>query len=319
MKKNVLLLLMVLAGAACLCWPGVSANATPEPVQSGAPETIVMYPLSADKNPAGAAMKTAIFTHKAHEGRVERCETCHHTGDPVACATCHSVEGKAEGKFVTLERAMHATRVKPVQGKNTPTSCVSCHVSVYKERTECAGCHAIVTPSRDENWCASCHSGPSTTDPQIKKLMADKLDFNEKTALANKLAKQAEEKKQPAEALAYDCPKTLVLGSVAKDYEPNVFPHGDHVLILLSKSDDKMAQAFHNGSKTVCMTCHHRSPSDATPPKCGNCHKKTIDPERPERPNLTAAYHLQCMGCHEAMKVEKPKNNDCSTCHKPRS
>ena len=318
-RKNVLLLLMVLAGAACLYWPGESAKATPEPVQSGAPETIVMYPHPAGKNPAGMTMKTTIFQHSAHEGRVEKCETCHHTGDPVPCTSCHSVEGKAEGKYVTLERAMHAARIEPGKSKNTPSSCVSCHAKVYKQRTECAGCHAIVTPSRDEAWCASCHNGPSTTDPQIKKLMSDKLGYKEKTALAGKLAAQVATEKQQPEALAFDCPRTLVLGSLSKDYEPCVFPHGDHVLILLSKGDDTMAKAFHNGSKTVCLTCHHRSPASATPPKCGNCHTKTVDPDRPGRPNLTAAYHLQCMGCHEAMKVEKPKNADCGTCHKPRS
>ena len=47
-------------------------------------------------------------------------------------------------------------------------------------------------------------------------------------------------------------------------------------------------------------------------------HTKDIDPKNPNRPNLKAAYHLQCMGCHQGMNVGRPKNTDCTTCHKAR-
>lgn len=83
--------------------------------------------------------------------------------------------------------------------------------------------------------------------------------------------------------------------------------------------DDKLAQAFHTKPETLCAACHHNSPLSATPPKCGSCHTTNIDPKNPTRPTLKAAYHLQCMGCHKAMKVGRPKNTDCTTCHKQRA
>lgn len=272
-----------------------------------------MYPLSADKNPAGAAMKTAIFTHKAHEGRVERCETCHHTGDPVACATCHSVEGKAEGKFVTLERAMHATRVKPVQGKNTPTSCVSCHVSVYKERTECAGCHAIVKAKQDERWCATCHN-LEVSPAQMEKGVAGMLDLTARGEIAAKALKQ---RKAPEPLInPNSAPRLSEIGDLSEKFMPNKFTHRRHIASLMRKiKSDELARAFHNSPAILCSTCHHNSPMTANPPRCASCHD-TRGNAASERPSLKAAYHLQCMGCHDGAKVNRPKKTSCTTCHK---
>ena len=52
------------------------------------------------------------------------------------------------------------------------------------------------------------------------------------------------------------------------------------------------------------------------PPKCGSCHSKTIDPANPDRPTLKAAYHLNCIGCHNGMNVARPVATDCVACHK---
>ena len=93
-----------------------------------------MFPVSEKPNPKGSAMKPVVFNHLIHEKKVENCETCHHTGDPVACTTCHTVEGKAEGNFITLDRAMHATNIAKRAKGNTPVSCVSCHEQQTKER-----------------------------------------------------------------------------------------------------------------------------------------------------------------------------------------
>jgi cytochrome c553 len=51
------------------------------------------------------------------------------------------------------------------------------------------------------------------------------------------------------------------------------------------------------------------------PPKCASCHGKTADMKLPDRPALKAAYHLQCMGCHERMKVDPVAKTDCTGCH----
>jgi hypothetical protein len=40
---------------------------------------------------------------------------------------------------------------------------------------------------------------------------------------------------------------------------------------------------------------------------------------QPERPQLKAAYHLQCMGCHKGMDVKRPVNTSCASCHKAKA
>ena len=162
-----LLAAMALAGAACLTsWGAGSASAASlEPTDSGAPSAMVIFPVGEKPNPKGAAMKPVVFNHLVHEKKVENCESSHHTGDTVACTTCHTVEGKAEGNFITLERAMHAPKIAKRAKGNTPQSCVSCHEQQLKRR-ECAGCHVLVKPVRNDAWCAVCHTvAPSMTKP----------------------------------------------------------------------------------------------------------------------------------------------------------
>jgi hypothetical protein len=78
---------------------------------------------------------------------------------------------------------------------------------------------------------------------------------------------------------------------------------------------DRLASAFHTDPATLCSGCHHNSPPSMNPPKCGSCHGTTTDPKSPGRITLKAAYHLQCMGCHERMKVEFVVKTDCTGCH----
>ena len=314
-----LLAALALAGAACLTalGAGTATAAALEPTDSGAPSAIVMFPVSAKPNPKGAAMKPAVFNHLIHEKKIANCETCHHTGDPVACSTCHTTEGKAEGNFVTLDRAMHATKIAKRAKGNTPVSCVSCHEQQTKERRECAGCHAIVTPKRDQAWCATCHNVTSSMTPEQMQLgIKGKLPADQNEALAAETV-QSQKPVQPLTAM--QGPLKVTIDALADKYEPNNFTHRRHVASLMERiKGDKLAAAFHNKPETLCATCHHRSPLSATPPKCGSCHTKDIDPKNPNRPNLKAAYHLQCMGCHQGMNVGRPKNTDCTTCHKAR-
>ena len=44
------------------------------------------------------------------------------------------------------------------------------------------------------------------------------------------------------------------------------------------------------------------------------CHGIRFDPKELGKPGILAAYHRQCMGCHEAMD-QKPKALDCVKCH----
>ena len=311
-----LLAAIALAGAACLTALGGTATAAAlEPTDSGAPSAIVMFPVGEKPNPKGAAMKPVVFNHLIHEKKIDNCETCHHTGDPVSCSTCHTVEGKAEGNYITLDRAMHATNIAKRAKGNTPVSCVSCHEQQTKERRECAGCHAIVTPKRDEAWCATCHNiTPSMTPEQMQKGINGTLlpGDNEALAAETVLARKPVEPVSPMLA-----PYKVVIGALADKYEPSNFTHRRHLTSLMERiKDDKLAQAFHNKPEILCATCHHRSPLSLTPPKCGSCHTKEIDKANPGRPNLMAAYHLQCMGCHKGMDVARPRDTDCTTCHK---
>lgn len=311
-----LLAAIALAGAACLTAMGGTAKAAAlEPTDSGAPSAIVMFPVGEKPNPKGAAMKPVVFNHLIHEKKIDNCETCHHTGDPVSCSTCHTVEGKAEGNYITLDRAMHATNIAKRAKGNTPVSCVSCHEQQTKERRECAGCHAIVTPKRDEAWCATCHNiTPSMTPEQMQKGINGTLlpGDNEALAAETVLAQKTVEPVSPMLA-----PYKVVIDALADKYEPSNFTHRRHLTSLMERiKDDKLAQAFHNKPEILCATCHHRSPLSLTPPKCGSCHTKEVDKANPGRPNLMAAYHLQCMGCHKGMDVARPRDTDCTTCHK---
>lgn len=312
-----LLAAIALAGAACLTALGAGSvtAAALEPTDSGAPSAIVMFPVGEKPNPKGAAMKPVVFNHLVHEKKIDNCETCHHTGDPVSCSTCHTVEGKAEGKFITLDRAMHGTNIAKRAKGNTPVSCVSCHEQQTKDRRECAGCHAIVTPKRDQAWCATCHTiTPSMTPEQMQKGINGTLLPGDNEALAAETV-LAQKPVTPVSPML--APLKVVIDSLADKYEGSNFTHSRHLTSLMEGiKDDKLAQAFHNQPELLCATCHHRSPLSLTPPKCGSCHTKEIDKANPGRPNLMAAYHLQCMGCHKGMNVARPRDTDCTTCHK---
>ncbi|MDD6180649.1 MAG: cytochrome c3 family protein [Desulfovibrionaceae bacterium] len=286
-----------------------------EPTESGAPSAMVLFPVTEKANPAKAAMRPVVFNHLVHEKKISDCETCHHTGDPTSCASCHTVEGKAEGNFITLERAMHAENIAKRANGKTPSSCVSCHNENLKRR-ECAGCHAIVTPKRDEAYCAACHNvTPKMTDEEMQQGMQGKLASDEALATETVLGKKPVNRIAP-QAIPYK----VQIDGLKDDYEGCSFTHARHVASLMKRMEnDKLADAFHSSPETLCQACHHRSPLSATPPKCSSCHKAAIDPAHPERPNLKAAYHLQCMGCHNAMKVARPQNQDCTTCHKERA
>ncbi|MBQ9536357.1 MAG: Nine-heme cytochrome C [Desulfovibrionaceae bacterium] len=318
--KLLLLAAFALAGAACLLFrgpDGTMAAKAPELTDSGALPVQVLFPVSAKPNPGAVGMKPVVFTHKLHESKVQNCETCHHTGDPVPCTTCHTVEGCAEGNFVTLERAMHATNIRQVKNGRTPESCVSCHTKLYSQRKECAGCHSIVKPNHNAQWCAVCHQKvPNMTQEQFAKGVAGKLDPMEGMRLAEAtIAARKEVKYADPTKMNY----RMVIDSLVDKYEPNYFNHARHIVSVERKiKGNLLAKAFHNSPRVFCKTCHHHTPALATPPKCVSCHNSRIDKKYPGRPPLKAAYHLQCMGCHDGMQVKRPRKTDCTGCHKLR-
>ena len=104
------------------------------------PNATVLFPVSEKPNPKGASMTPVTFNHQAHVDKIDDCTACHHTGDMVACSTCHTVEGKAEGNFITLERAMHATKIAPRKDgvTNAPAATRSSPPSVTPGGVACA-------------------------------------------------------------------------------------------------------------------------------------------------------------------------------------
>lgn len=318
MRNGKALLTQTLKAAACtfclfaLC-AGPVAAAELEETDSGAPSAMVMFPVTGDGTATKGSMKPAVFNHLIHEKAVSDCVTCHHTGDPQSCADCHTLTGSPEGKGITLERAMHATNIAPRADGNTPKSCVSCHEERYKAKQECAGCHNIVVPARDDKWCAVCHYA-NVTPEQLAKGTAGSLTAEENLEIATK---SVTTKVAPEKVPGYFEPTKVVIDTLADEYQPCLFSHRRHVASLVERiKNDKLAEAFHYQPEVICATCHHRSPLSMTPPKCGSCHQTKIDPANPGRPNLKAAYHLQCMGCHNGMGVQRPANTDCTTCHK---
>lgn len=318
MRNGTTLLLLAaiaVAGAAYLTlWDAGPVPAAPALTSvSDAPSAMVIFPVGEKPNPEGVGMKPVVFNHLVHENRVDDCESCHHTGETVACTTCHTVEGRSEGKFVTLDQAMHAPNIaKRVKG-NTPQSCVSCHTEQLQRR-ECAGCHGIVKPTRSEAYCNACHNVAGLTKADMVAGIAGKLPAKRNAQLAADTLKARE---NPVQLQPTDGPYKVMIDGITDEYKANMFAHRRHVSSLMERlKDNSLASAFHSQPATLCSTCHHNSPLKSAPPKCGSCHSQRINPANPERPQLKAAYHLQCMGCHKGMNVARPLNTSCVTCHK---
>ena len=65
-----------------------------------------------------------------------------------------------------------------------------------------------------------------------------------------------------------------------------------------------------------CAACHHYRPADESASetvRCAACHQEAFKAEAQDRVGLKAAYHLQCMGCHQ----ERDKGPvGCQCCHR---
>jgi len=245
-------------------------------------------------NVENAKMKGVGFNHKNHEYYHKTCRACHHERLR-ACKDCHKLEGIPEGAWVNLVDAYHAPF--------SEHSCVGCHNKKKLEK-DCAGCHRFIplidikAKEPKKEVCDRCHTGkkevilppPLSTaglDPEVVK-------------------------------------KEIKIKVLEKEFEPADFPHRKIIDKLVDISNNnKLARYFHNDLKILCEGCHHqrKSPAEAkkdTPPSCQNCHPKYFNPVNPNKLKLQSAYHVQCIGCHDNMRLEKPTHR-CSDCHKEKS
>ena len=247
-------------------------------------------------------MQSVPFDHKAHERYNNSCKVCHHAALD-ACVSCHSLEGQKEGNFIKLERAMH------ILDKNA--SCVGCH-SRQQAAAECAGCHKSIPQQvpMPEDTCRVCHRGlvPRDLAP---------LDADMRTMIAGELLQS-----RPRVSGTYaekDIPEKVAIKTLVDQFDAVSLPHRKIVLKLAQNiKENPLAGYFHRDPGTLCQGCHHRSPESLKPPACNSCHGTVREIKEADKPILTAAYHQQCMSCHQAMGIQKPDSRDCTACHKKR-
>ncbi|MDR2488145.1 MAG: cytochrome c family protein [Desulfovibrio sp.] len=279
-------------------------------LERGQPDAALMTATPEETNNLKSSMKPVSFNHELHELSAKDCRSCHHR-QIGPCSSCHSLEGKREGGFVTQAGAMHAV--------SSGRSCVGCHAA-ETQKPSCAGCHTVPLRHVPQSACESCHSQPvgvSPTDAENASLL--QLDKQSQTALAKATATRRGNmgiSAMPAFHAA-SLPEKIRIGILSKDYEPAEFPHRAIVSTLLKKQEGRLAAVFHAGNNTVCRGCHHNSPASNTPPGCVSCHGTNVVTAINGTPPLAAAYHKQCMGCHASM-AQKPAQDDCAGCHKPR-
>lgn len=247
-------------------------------------------------------MEAVAFDHKGHEASNDTCRACHHASLE-KCSNCHTLTGDEKGDFVNLEQAHHLV--------TSDKSCIGCHRAETAD-PKCAGCHSFMSPTekRDEATCLKCHE---RLGEDAKEDIAEAEDAEALQKIARELIEDRtfSEETYPEK----DVPEKVVIKVMMDQYEAVELPHRKIVSKLVANLEgNKMAAFYHAEKGTLCQGCHHNSPTSVQPPKCITCHGKPFDENNLNRPGLLAAYHQQCMTCHERMGIEKPAG--CTGCHK---
>jgi hypothetical protein len=182
-------------------------------------------------------------------------------------------------------------------------SCMGCH-DINQKKPACAACHESMTNDMTPGAsCALCHMKPVAATGVSDEVLAKRLLKTRKISSATYKDK--------------DIPDKVIIKDLSDKYEPAELPHRAIIKTLLDNmKDNKLAAYFHAEKGMICQGCHHNSPIDKKPPRCGSCHGKPFNKDTPTRPGLKAAYHQQCMGCHKILNLEKPKATACIECHK---
>ena len=265
----------------------------------GQPDVTIIQAVKSDGQKVAPFTRMSVvpFNHIGHETYNDTCRACHHSSME-ACGKCHTLQGSKDGKFVSLQTAMHRVGAQ--------ASCLGCHDGFQAEKS-CVGCHASM-PRKDPpglSGCVSCHMPkPAAATPQTEpKAMAAMLLEARKPVTATYVDE--------------DIPETVEIKALSKQYEPAKLPHRKIVQTLVKNlKDSKLAGDFHRDPGTICQGCHHNSPVAKKPPACASCHGQPFDGRNLFKPGLQAAYHLQCMECHKDMEIEKPVATNCTGCHK---
>lgn len=237
----------------------------------------------------GGMMKGVSFDHKSHQENSLTCKECHHE-TLNSCKTCHTLTGSADGKWITTANAYH----HPF----SEAACTGCHAKI-KARNNCAGCHHRLrdmdtqTKGPKKEFCSVCHSGSEKVPVQREQIQSPHL-------------------------IGGQVPDKVTIKVLENEYRPSTFPHLKIIEKLIDTTNDsRLASTFHKNIDSICQGCHHQSLPKAEaekrkPPYCRNCHSIGFDAQNINRPRLLAAYHRQCIGCHNKMNIDA---KDCRDCH----
>ena len=276
-------------------------------LERGQPRAALMIPedeAREEPRESPGEMGPVPFDHRAHEGYQDTCRVCHHKSLE-ACGECHTLSGSREGDFVQLSQAMHEVQ--------SDRSCTGCHQNQMQE-SECAGCHQFIPRERitgRDTECNTCHLSKNASIG-YKDLAGMSRQMREEKAREFISSRNSTLKLYPEE----DIPEEVTIDYLADTYEGARMPHRQIVLSLAEKVESNtMAGYFHQSEGTLCQGCHHNSPASREPPSCRSCHGKPFQERDPLKPGLQAAYHQQCMNCHQAMNIEEPADRDCTACH----
>lgn len=243
----------------------------------------------------GASSNLVPFNHAFHETQTQACSDCHHQ-TLKACSSCHTLKAGEAGGGVNLEQAYH--------DPDSRHSCVGCH-RLQTDRAACAGCHHDLPAPPGDAGCKACHAGPLPA-------RADEVD---PATLLGRITPQP-----LPEASAEAFPASITIDTVSNrlgvtpgnDYGPARFPHraiAEHLHGIVS--DSRLALRAHQGSQTLCAGCHHHTPPGSRPPACVTCHGDRAG-RTDDMPDLITAFHRQCAGCHQQMKIGL---QGCTDCH----
>jgi hypothetical protein len=235
----------------------------------------------------GATTNVVSFNHLLHEARTDSCSACHHKSVG-PCSECHSLLPNPRGGGFTLEQAHHVP--------DSTLSCVGCHKE-HTGRNECAGCHHMLSQPPGQAACKICHDGPlprqvdKTSSPCVPMISAELPELPDVSA---------------------DFPEEIEIKILSNRYRPVKFPHKKIVARLDEMTrKSRLATRFHQKTETLCAGCHHNSPLGERVPACKSCHGDAAHSQK-DLPNLTVAYHRQCIGCHQA--IGHPAQG-CTDCH----
>jgi hypothetical protein len=232
----------------------------------------------------GVTTNVTAFDHRLHEAQTDSCSACHHKSLG-KCSKCHTPKPGPRGGGMSFKQVNHLA--------DSMRSCVGCHQQ-RSGQGQCAGCHRALTQVPGQAACEVCHRGP----------LPDRAETVAVTFPPVKL--------EDLPAVSADFPQEVEIGVLAKKYRPSQFPH-EKIVAALDKGiqESRLARRFHKKAGTLCAGCHHHSPPNERPPACRSCHTDAARAGR-DLPDLTAAYHRQCIGCHQAIGH---KAQGCTDCH----